>query len=102
MSIVFPRPTPTSRPSCSTTLAIPIDAKSAGVMSVQVRPPSPEVHRSEPNAPSKPMATRPSPPGTIDSVALALSESGTVAGSQPTVGGADGSADADGVAGTDG
>ena len=53
---------------------------SAGVMSVQVRPPSPDVHRMEPKPPLKPMATNPSPPGTMIVAALAFSVSGTVTG----------------------
>src|SRR5688500_10429104 len=77
-------------PSNSTTLAMPIESKSAGVMSVQVRPPSPEVHRMEPKAPSKPMAISPSPPAAICSVALFGSEPGTHAGSKPTIGGSAG------------
>src|SRR5687768_174108 len=76
-----------SPPSNSTALAIPTDANSAGVMSVHSRP-SAEVHRVVPKAPSKPMAIRPSPPGTIVIVELALRVSGTVASSQATVGGA--------------
>src|SRR5687768_14220679 len=78
-------------PSNSTTLTIPADAKSAGVMSVQVRPPSPDVHSDDPNPPSKPMATRPSPPGAITVAPVLDSVSGTSAGSNPTTGGAAGS-----------
>src|SRR5688500_11701583 len=73
-------------PSNSITFAIPTDAKPSGVMSRQVVP-SWDVHRMLPKAPSEPMATRPSPPGTTLVIALAFADSGTVAIAQSTLGG---------------
>src|SRR5688500_18017236 len=55
-------------------------------MSRQVVPSS-EVHRMLPKAPSAPMATRPSPPGTTLVIALAFADSGTVAVPHSTLGG---------------
>src|SRR5687768_6993083 len=73
-------------PSNSITFAIPTEAKPSGVMSRQVDPSS-EVHRMLPKAPSVPMATRPSPPGTTLVIVLALADSGTVAVPHSTAGG---------------
>jgi hypothetical protein len=64
---------------------MPIEANSAGVMSVQVRPSSPEVHRIDPKPPSKPIAS-PSPPGTMIVAAVEFSVGGTVAASYVTSG----------------